>query len=368
MTDLTLFDYTSLDSDTARLAKESAIEIKARERAIWENIIAIGNKLIEVKTALPHGQFMLWVSKEFGWSQSLANKYIKIAQEIKPNSYDNTNLPNTMSALYQLAAGLSKVDEETKQEILEEVQTKTEAKKEPLTENEIKEITKEFELKIKKLEGSKQQLTLEVENLKQEKNDLNEELKEAINQSLKYENEVNSLKLDIKTKEGDIANLNETIVTLETSKQQEIDNFQKEAEERFIKLVGKAKEEAIAEYIAEKTEELESKIDKLNAEKNRLESSVSYKSTVLENLSKKLDYLGDTEKRLSVLDGVKKSLNSLIKQLNTDSQYLLAPPTNEMIPHYEFISNELLKWGELLKRQLQQLNCINDIDVEIVND
>lgn len=368
MTDLTLFDYTSLDSDTARLAKESAIEIKARERAIWENIITIGNKLIEVKNALPHGQFMPWVSSEFGWSYNLANKYMKIAKEIKLNMYDPTYLPNSMMALYQLAGTFSDSDEETKQDILGKIEEKTKEKGKSLTEKEIKEVTKELELKIKKLEGSKQQLTLEVETLKQEKSDLNEELKEAINQSLKYKNEVTSLKLDIQTKEGDIASLNETIAILETSKQQEIDNFQKEAEERFIKLVGKAKEEAIAEYIAEKTEELESKIDKLNAEKSRLEASVSCKSTVLENLNKKLDYLGDTEKRLSVLDGVKKSLNSLIKQLNTDSQYLLAPPTNEMIPHYEFISNELLKWGELLKRQLQQLNCINDIDVEIVND
>ncbi len=40
---------------------------------------------------------------------------MKIAQEINPNYDYSRNLPNSMNALYQLAAGLSKADEETKQ-------------------------------------------------------------------------------------------------------------------------------------------------------------------------------------------------------------------------------------------------------------
>lgn len=370
MTDLTLFDYTSLDSDTARLAKESAIDIKARERAIWENIIAIGNKLIEVKNALPHGQFMPWVSLEFEWDIKLANKYMKIAEEINPNYAHGRNFPNSMKALYALASSFSKADEETKQEILDKVEQQTEGKGKPLTEKEIKKITKGYEQQIKKLEEEKTQLTLNVTELKQEKNELSEQLESVNEKLLNYENEITQLKLDIQTKEDDIANLNETINSLETTKQDEIDKIKTEAEDKFKKLVGEAKEEAIAEYIAEKTEELEAKIDSLNAEKRRLESDVNYKSTVLDNLSKKLNYLGDTEKRLSVLDGVKKSLNSLIKQLNTDSQYLLAPPTDEMIPHYEFISNELLKWGHLIKEQLNTLNTHNvtTINIETIQE
>jgi len=79
------FDYSGLDIATASLAKESAIEIKAREKAIWENIIEIGNKLIAVKKALPHGSFGKWVKSEFEWSQITAGKYIKVAQELSSN-------------------------------------------------------------------------------------------------------------------------------------------------------------------------------------------------------------------------------------------------------------------------------------------
>ena len=79
---LSLFDYSTLAPDTAKLAKESAIEIKAREKAIWENIIEIGNRLIEVKDALPHGQFEKWCKAEFDWSINYAQKYMRIALEI----------------------------------------------------------------------------------------------------------------------------------------------------------------------------------------------------------------------------------------------------------------------------------------------
>ena len=122
---LSVFDYTTLADDTAKLAKESAIEIKAREKAIWENIIEIGNKLIAVKNALPYGQFGKWIDLEFQWNDRTAQKYIKIAKEIKPNPFYKTVLPNNFSALYQLASFFSDSDEEITEQILDEVKTKT---------------------------------------------------------------------------------------------------------------------------------------------------------------------------------------------------------------------------------------------------
>jgi hypothetical protein len=39
------FSYSQLNSEQRELALNAAIEIKARERTIWENILAIGNKV-----------------------------------------------------------------------------------------------------------------------------------------------------------------------------------------------------------------------------------------------------------------------------------------------------------------------------------
>ena len=126
MSDLVLFDYASLSPDTAKLAKESAIEIKAREKAIWENIIEIGNRLIEVKNALPHGQFERWVKLEFQWSDRTARKYMTVAKELDSFRKDSSVLPNGFEPLYALASALGNADDEIKEEILTAVESKTE--------------------------------------------------------------------------------------------------------------------------------------------------------------------------------------------------------------------------------------------------
>jgi Protein of unknown function (DUF3102) len=105
------------------------------------NIIEIGNRLIAVKSALPHGKFLEWIEMEFQWSERYVQQYIKIATELTSNTKNSSYLPNSMCALYALASGLAKADDETKQEIVQEVAEKTEAKGKPLTEKEMKEIT-----------------------------------------------------------------------------------------------------------------------------------------------------------------------------------------------------------------------------------
>src|SRR5262249_62154822 len=37
-----------------------------------EDIIAVGNELLAVNEALPHGQFIPWLGAEFGWTKQTA--------------------------------------------------------------------------------------------------------------------------------------------------------------------------------------------------------------------------------------------------------------------------------------------------------
>ena len=152
------FDYGSLQSEVAQKAKESAIEIKAREKTIWSNIIAIGNRLVEVKESLPHGSFEAWVQLEFDWNPATATRYMKISQQLEPNLAYRQVLPNSVTALYQLASGLSKAySEEEKQQMMSLVEAKTAAKGKPLTEKEIKQIMEQdLEQKIDQLKQSLQ--------------------------------------------------------------------------------------------------------------------------------------------------------------------------------------------------------------------
>lgn len=216
---LGLFDYSSLDANTAKLAKESAIEIKAREKAIWENIIEIGNRLIEVKNALPHGQFGQWIDKEFDWSEDTAQKYMKISQELEQYTENSRFFPKGKDALYRLASGLSKVDEETKEQILEDVKQQTEEKGKALTEKEIKELTKPYLEQIEALKKEKEQLSLTLENtetridnvksfmqsqLDTKENEL-KKAKETLENQNKQIKELNSLSSQLEKRQKDLA-------------------------------------------------------------------------------------------------------------------------------------------------------------------
>jgi hypothetical protein len=55
---LTLFDYNALDSDTRFLSRWRTIEIKGLMKRAAEDIIEIGQKLIEVKHKTGHGNFL----------------------------------------------------------------------------------------------------------------------------------------------------------------------------------------------------------------------------------------------------------------------------------------------------------------------
>lgn len=65
-----------------------------------QDIIEIGEKLIEVKERLGHGHFGAWLEGEFSWSWDTANNFMRVADKFR----NFQNLENfAPSALYLLA-------------------------------------------------------------------------------------------------------------------------------------------------------------------------------------------------------------------------------------------------------------------------
>ncbi|MBD2395677.1 DUF3102 domain-containing protein [Cyanobacterium aponinum FACHB-4101] len=247
---LSVFDYSALDANTAKLAKESAIEIKVREKAVWANIIEIGNRLIQVKNALPYGQFESWVKSEFQWNKSTSSRYMKIAEEIKPEVARAQLLPNSFNSLYALASGLSKADEETKEEILTAVESKTEEKGKALTEKEIKEITKEYEEKTKLLHRDLN--AVKNENLSMRDKIMNQKTEiQKLSEKLEKQNkQIKELHSDISAKESALNELNVRRADLELKEQELEELISKEANvlaqetlEKERKLIAKKEQE-----------------------------------------------------------------------------------------------------------------------------
>ena len=82
---------------------ELADEIRALSKQTRESVIAIGNKLIEAKEHLGHGNFLPWIEEEFKWSDFTAHQFMNVAKATTKNeNFSNLSVP--ISALYLLAA------------------------------------------------------------------------------------------------------------------------------------------------------------------------------------------------------------------------------------------------------------------------
>ncbi len=77
-------------------------EIKTLMKRAAQDIIDIGQKLIEVKLRLGHGHFQSWTRHEFGWSYETAARFMRVADQFK--TVNLTDMSIAPSALYLLAA------------------------------------------------------------------------------------------------------------------------------------------------------------------------------------------------------------------------------------------------------------------------
>ena len=89
-------------TDWTPLQQRELDRIRERIKKTVEGIIEVGNELLAVKDALPHGQFLPWLRAEFGWSERSAQNFMSVAEQFK--SAKIADLPIQPSAAYLLAA------------------------------------------------------------------------------------------------------------------------------------------------------------------------------------------------------------------------------------------------------------------------
>jgi hypothetical protein len=77
--------------------------IHAQSAEVGRGVIAIGQKLREIKEDLPHGQFVACVKAEFGWTPRWAQQLMRVADHFS-NANSSLHLPSSAKVLALLAA------------------------------------------------------------------------------------------------------------------------------------------------------------------------------------------------------------------------------------------------------------------------
>jgi hypothetical protein len=111
------FDYTALDLDTASFVRQQTGEIRALMRRATSEIFEIGQKLIEVKKRLGHGNYGSWLQAEFAWTERTALRFTSVVETFGHQSDMMSDLDFAPTALYTLAA--PSISEEARFEAVE---------------------------------------------------------------------------------------------------------------------------------------------------------------------------------------------------------------------------------------------------------
>lgn len=96
------FDYGSVPKDTAQFLLKQTEEIRSLMKRTTQDIIEVGQRLLEVKERLGHGQFLAWLEAEFDWTDRTARQFMSVARSFKSEII--STLEFTPTALYMLAA------------------------------------------------------------------------------------------------------------------------------------------------------------------------------------------------------------------------------------------------------------------------
>jgi hypothetical protein len=94
---------SGLETKTAEKVKAAAERIRETVKRTVVDIIQVGDELLSVKEALPHGRFGPWLRAEFGWTERTAQNFMAVAERFgKTEMISDLKIEPT--AAYLLAA------------------------------------------------------------------------------------------------------------------------------------------------------------------------------------------------------------------------------------------------------------------------
>ncbi|MFM2312614.1 MAG: hypothetical protein RLZZ04_1890 [Cyanobacteriota bacterium] len=147
---ISTFDYTSLDQTTAEFLLQETKEIKTLMKRTVEGIIETGERLQRVKQRLQHGEFMTWVENELKCHYSTALHFMRVWETFGEQKEQIADVGINVSVLYLLSA--PSMPEQLRTEIVEMAKAGN-----PVSFAEAKRLKKEYTERQSDESSTKQQ-------------------------------------------------------------------------------------------------------------------------------------------------------------------------------------------------------------------
>lgn len=135
--EISAFNYASLDQTTAEFLLQETKEIKSLMKRTVEGIIETGERLHRVKQRLQHGEFMTWVENEIKCHYSTALHFMRVWETFGDQKEQIADVGINVSVLYLLSA--PSMPEQLRTEIVEMAKAGN-----PISFAEAKRLKKEY--------------------------------------------------------------------------------------------------------------------------------------------------------------------------------------------------------------------------------
>lgn len=314
--EITEMSFEEIKSE-ARL-QQLAVEIVTFDRQAKITAVScaieIGERLLEAKDLVPHGEWGNWLKQNVNYSQSTANNFMRLYKE-----YGNdqgslfttmTNSQTIMNLDVSKALALTVLPAEEREEFVAEHDVEnmsTRDLKEALQEN--KELKRQLEEKERQITESASQLDIAIT----ERQKMQERLSKTVNQNAGYEKSL-QMKIDAAKKLEEEKKAAEVKQKESEKKVQELqrqmDNLKNQKSEVDQQMIGELQSEAVKQAERRFAQEVE----KLKAEKEKAEQ----RAVEAEEKNRQLQSKASIEqsKELIVFDEKFKSFQDNYNQIN----------------------------------------------------
>lgn len=284
--------------------------------------IEIGERLLEAKDLVPHGEWGMWLKENVNYSQSTANNFMRLYKEYGNNQGSLfttlTNSQTIMNLDVSKALALTVLPPEEREEFVAEhdvEQMSTRDLKEALQENrELKQQQQQLQKQLEEKDRQVKETSAQLDTAITERQKMQEKLSETVNQNAGYEKSL-QVKIDAAKKlEQEKKAAEEKRRESEQKVQQlqrQIDALKEQKLQPDQQIIGQLRAEAEKQA----QQQFQEQIEKLTQEKERAEQKAQQAEEKNRQLESKASSVQSRE--LIVFDEKFKAFQDNYNQLNT---------------------------------------------------
>lgn len=284
--------------------------------------IEIGERLLEAKDLVPHGEWGKWLKENVNYSQSTANNFMRLYKEYGNNQGSLFTTVTNSQAIMNLdvskALALTVLPPEEREEFVAEhdvEQMSTRDLKEALQENrELKQQQQQLQKQLEEKDRQVKETSAQLDTAITERQKMQEKLSETVNQNAGYEKSLQvkidaakKLEQEKKAAEEKRRESEQKVQQL----QQQIDALKEQKLQPDQQMIGQLRAEAEKQA----QQQFQEQIEKLTQEKERAEQKAQQAEEKNRQLESKASSVQSRE--LIVFDEKFKAFQDNYNQLNT---------------------------------------------------